>query len=82
MDYHDYASLISSLAVNMVRGRSKSGSKAGKSKGKARPRDPNPVESSNDTSNDDEIISAATSENSAECGTVVIVNMPGDVPSD
>ena len=64
----------------MVRGRSKSGSKAGKGKGKARPKDPSPVESSHGSSNDDQIIPAATSENSAECGTFVTVNMPGDVP--
>ena len=40
------------------------------------------MESSNDSSNDDELISAATSENNAESGTVVTVNMPGDVFSD
>ena len=56
----------------MVRGRSKAVSKAGKGKGKV----------SYDSSNDDEIISAATSEKNAECGTVVIVNMHGYVPSD
>ena len=66
-----YASFIPSLAVNMFRGRSKSGSKAGKGKGKARPRDPSPVESSHDSCNGDEINSATTCENSAECGTVV-----------
>ena len=60
----------------------KSGSKAGKDKGTARPMDPSPVESSHVSSNDDKIIISATSENKSECGTVVTVNMPGDVPSD
>ena len=55
----------------MIRGKSKSGSKAGKGKGKTRARKPNRVESNHDSSNDDTIISAATSENSAEYGTVV-----------
>ena len=67
----------------MVRGSSTSGPKAEKGKGKARPKDPSPVELSHDSSNDNVIIcSYLTSKNSAECGTVVTVNMPGDVPSD
>ena len=40
------------------------------------------MESTHDNSNDDEIITVATPPNSAECGTAVTVNMPGDVTSD